>query len=118
MTNDKTNVDKQTDNRKDFSGINENYSRGEHPNSQANLKPFPKGMSGNPLGRPHKFVKLAEALDGWADKKVKYDFWDSPPEEAVTMKEQVHWRIWDKARHGDNKCIEILASLGCLNEKG
>ena len=59
MMNDKTNVDKQTDNRIDFSGINGNYSRGEHPNSQANLKPFPKGMSGNPLGRPHKFVKLA-----------------------------------------------------------
>ena len=103
---------KQWGNEKNISANNENYSKGEH------LKPFPKGVSGNPLGRPHKFVKLAEALDGWADKKVKYDFWDSPPEEAVTMKEQVHWRIWDKARHGDNKCIEILASLGCLNEKG
>ena len=43
MTNDKTNVDKQNDNRKDFSGNNENYSRGEHPSSKANLRPWKKG---------------------------------------------------------------------------
>ena len=38
-------------------------------------------------------------------------------EDAKTIKDQVHWRIWDKARHGDNKCIEILAQLGCLDGK-
>ena len=117
MTNDKTNVDKQTDNRKDFSGINENYSRGEHPKSQANLKPYEKGVSGNPSGRPVKYAKLKKALDKWADRELGYDFWDTPPEDAKTMKDQVHWRIWDKARHGDNKCIEILAQLGCLDGK-
>ena len=109
---------KQWGNEENISANNENYSKGEHPNSKANLKPFPKGVSGNPLGRPHKFVKLAEALDKWANKIFHYDFWDSPPKEVVTMKEQVLWRIWDKARHGDNKCIELLARLGCLEEKG
>ena len=107
---------KQRVNEKNISANNENYSKGEHPNSQANLKPFPKGVSGNPLGRPHKFVKLTEALDKWADRVVVYDFWDVPPESTRTMKEQVHWRIWHKARQGDNKCIELLARLGCLDD--
>ena len=35
-------------------GNNENeeiqYTSGNHPNSRANLTPFPKGVSGNPLG--------------------------------------------------------------------
>ena len=68
MTQDKNMTAKQRENQEDFSGINENNSRGEHPKSQANLKPFPKGMSGNPLGRPHKFVKLAEALRKYSEK--------------------------------------------------
>ena len=51
---------KQRGNEENISANNENYSKGEHPNSKANLKPFPKGVSGNPLGRPHKFVKLTD----------------------------------------------------------
>jgi len=112
MTNDKTNVDKQTDNRKDFSGINENYSRGEHPKSQANLKPFPKGMSGNPLGRPHKFVKLAEALKEYSEKHVKLSIYGNS-----TYREEVLERIWCKAKEGDMQCIQLLAALGCLDGK-
>ena len=58
-------TDKQQDNSKDLSTNNrdnqDEYSlvtekmdtRGTHPNSQANLKPFEKGESGNPSGRPH-----------------------------------------------------------------
>ena len=112
MTNDKTNVDKQTDNRKDFSGINENYSRGEHPKSQANLKPFPKGMSGNPLGRPHKFVKLAEALKEYSEKHVKLSIYGNS-----TYREEALERIWYKAKEGDMQCIQLLATLGCLDGK-
>ena len=93
------------------------HEHGKHPHSLANLKPYEKGVSGNPSGRPVKYVKLKKALDKWADRESGYDFWDIPPEDAKTIKDQVHWRIWDKARHGDNKCIEILAQLGCLDGK-
>ena len=47
---------------------------------------------------------------------MDYDYWDAPPEQCKTLKDQVHWRIWHKAVHGDNKCIEILAQLGCLDD--
>ena len=92
------------------------HEHGKHPNSLANLKPYEKGVSGNPGGRPVKYAKLKKALDKWADRELGYDFWDTPPEDAKTMKDQVHWRIWDKARHGDNKCMELLAQLGCLDD--
>mgnify|MGYP000421554984 CR=1 FL=1 len=39
------------------------YKRGEHPNSQSNLQPFEKGISGNPSGRPYKYENLKKALD-------------------------------------------------------
>ena len=116
---EKMNILKETADEQDELSLKteRQHVQGKHPNSLANLKPYERGVSGNPGGRPEKFAKLKKALDEWADKEVKYDFWDSPPEEAVTMKEQVLWRIWDKARHGDNKCIELLARLGCLDEK-
>ena len=37
------------------------YPRGRHPNSYANLKLWPKGVSGNPLGRP-KLKPLTDLL--------------------------------------------------------
>ena len=88
----------------------------KHPNSIKNLKPYTKGESGNPGGRSVKFAKMKKALDRWGKEGVTSDFWDLPPSAAKTMKDQVHWRIWQKATHGDNKCIEILVQLGCLDD--
>jgi hypothetical protein len=96
---------------------NEEHEHGKHPNSLANLKPFEKGISGNPGGRPVKYAKLKKALDKWADLELDYDWWDLPPKAARTLKDQVHWRIWHKARQGCNKSIEILAKLGCLDDE-
>ena len=45
--------------------------RGKHPNSRENLEPFEKGVSGNPDGRPMKYVKLKNALQR-VGKEVKY----------------------------------------------
>ena len=89
--------------------------KGNNPNSKKNLIPFKKGQSGNPGGRPTKYSKLKSALDKWADDETNTDFLDFPPSHAKTMKDRVHWRIWDKASKGDIKCIEILAKLGCLD---
>ena len=92
------------------------HEHGKHPNSLKNLKPYETGQSGNPGGRPVKFAKMKVALDRWGKEELGFDFWDIPPTSAKTMKDQVHWKIWHKAIHGDNKCIEILAQLGCLDE--
>ena len=108
---------KTDDKTEESSFMAEKHEQGKHPNSIANLKPYGKGVSGNPGGRQKKFKNLKKALDRWGEKAMNYDFWDVPPDSAVTMKDQVHWRIWHKAIHGDNKMIEILAQLGCLDDK-
>jgi len=95
----------------------EKNEQGKHPNSLANLRPFKKGVSGNPGGRSTKFMKLKKSLDRWGNDEIPYDFWDMPPDNASTMKEQVLYKIWDKARHGNLRCMEILAQLGCLDDK-
>ncbi len=87
--------------------------RGEHPNSRANLKPFEKGSSGNPNGRPMKYEKLRKALIYQADEPyIEYSF-DRP--QPVTYRDAVIATIWSKAVNGSIAHINILAELGCLD---
>ena len=88
------------------------YTRGEHPNSLKNLKPFPKGVSGNPMGKPHRYQRLAECLNVVGDKEV-INYLNEPV--GYTYREGVLKKIWEKANQGDIKFIQLLAYLGCLD---
>jgi hypothetical protein len=86
--------------------------RGKHPNSQSNLQPFEKGVSGNPDGRPHKYAKLKKALMKYADRKI--DGWRL---ERSDSKDAVLQEIWYRASEGSIAHFKVLAELGCLDEE-
>ena len=89
--------------------------RGNHPNSQANLKPFEKGVSGNPSGRPSKQVKLKEALMKYGDiEKNQWGNFNSP---SKNLRESVLLTVWFEADKGSIQHLKLLAELGCLNDE-
>jgi len=81
--------------------------RGKHPNSQDNLKPFEKGVSGNPSGRAKAFNGLKD------DLKILVNETDFMGED--THREKIIERIVYMAEIGDWKAIELLERLGCLD---
>ena len=89
------------------------YAHGKHPNSIKALKKhqYPKGMSGNVLGRKPKFDALGKELQKLGEQETfKYN-----NESMGTRKQQVLERIWYDAIRGDMKKIQLLAWLGCLD---
>ena len=89
--------------------------RGNHPNSQANLKPFEKGVSGNPSGRPSKHEKLKKALMKFGDrKKNQWGNWDSSNK---TIRDAVLYTVWHEANNGSIQHLKLLAELGCLDDE-
>ena len=85
-------------------------NRGQHPNSQANLKPFEKGVSGNPDGRPSKHRKLKEALKPYGEQKSTR--WGCRDQ---TKKEVVLNRVWEEAESGSVPHLKLLAELELLD---
>ena len=105
------NRQKEPQNDDSISANSESYKRGEHPNSKSNLNPYEKGVSGNPSGRPSKYENL---------KKVLKRLGDQPPDIfrdiEGTRRERVWYRIWEEARDGDIRFVQLLADWGCLDE--
>ena len=88
-----------------------NFGRGQHPNSKKNLKPFPKGESGNPSGKPKKVEQLKEYLDWWGNL-TEYDNWSW---DKYTNRQIVIKGIWKRASNGNRQDLDILLSLGLLD---
>tara|TARA_R100000808_G_C2013561_1_gene65030 strand:- start:33 stop:281 length:249 start_codon:yes stop_codon:yes gene_type:complete len=81
--------------------------KGEHPNSRKNLKPFPKGVSGNPSGRPIAFTGIKDELKEVINKQDVFDM--------ATPKMVIVERIICMAKEGDKWALELLERLGCLD---
>ena len=105
----------ETHDKKEISPNNkeDEYAHGKHPNSIKALKKhqYPKGVSGNVLGRKPTFDALGKALKELGEKETMS--WNKEP--LGTRKEQVLKRIWMDAIKGDMKKIQLLAWLGCLD---
>jgi hypothetical protein len=122
-------LDKQTDNNmsshseqrnKDLTKLDiENDSfphkkgKGTNPNSLKNLKPFKKGQSGNPGGKPVKFAQLKKVLDEWGDK-TDDDNWSWG---NYTNRQMVIKGIWERASKGNRSDLDVLLQLGLLDEE-
>ena len=92
----------------------EEFEQGKHPNSLKALKKYhyPKGVSGNPLGRKPNL----EAFGRQCKKLAEVETRDWNKKNLGSLKGQVIKRIWMDAEAGDMKKILLLAQLGCLNE--
>ena len=90
------------------------YEWGQHPNSLKALKKnqFPKGVSGNVMGRKPTFDSLSKHLKELGDRDVMNWCKDKV---LGTRKELVLERIWEDAMKGDMNKIRLLAWLGCLD---
>jgi len=91
------------------------YEQGKHPNSLKALikNQFPKGVSGNVMGRAMKFDSMAKALNELGDELAKPYFSDG--KEDKTKRRVVMERCWDRAMRGEIAFIKMLAFLGCLD---
>ena len=89
------------------------YEAGFHPNSLKALKKhqYPKGVSGNIMGRKPSFESLANALKKIGEEETL----NFHKESQGTRKKQVLERIWYDAMRGEFKKIQLLAWLGCLD---
>ena len=83
-----------------FKNNGKNFGPGKHPASQANLKKWKSGESGNPGGRPQKYIRLKKSLLQYVNKKDKKHIWDDDAnqyktvESDLTYKEEVLDVIW------------------------
>ena len=95
----------------------ETYSRGKNPNSLDALKPhqYKTGESGNVGGRKPQYYQLKVALNRIGDEDLMN--FDMDGRRTETRREKVLKKIWCRAEQGDLKFIQLLANIGCLDER-
>ena len=91
----------------DSTQSSEKDGRGKNPASQANLKPFEKGHSGNPGGRQKKNVRFINALKAYGklDPESTVNNWI---DDGRTNSESVIKRVWKDAVSGDKQAIRLM----------
>ena len=107
--------DKQVDSKYASHSEQREDGRGQNPVSQSNLKPYPKGVSGNPSGRPVKNAKFIEALKLHGEKKP-VDMWgeDLLGVRSKTNHGAVVERVWKDAVGGSYTAIRLLMEYGVI----
>ena len=107
--------DKQVDSKYASHSEQREDGRGHNPASQANLKPFQKGVSGNPSGKPVKNAKFIEALKKYGNEKPLDDWGeDLFGFRADTNHGAVVERVWKDARGGNYTAIRLLMEQGVI----
>ena len=76
--------------------------------NEQNLKPFPKGVSGNPNGRPRGVENSKTRLLRLLELVTKVRNPVTGEEEDFSIAEQLDMQIIAKARKGDLKAYEII----------
>jgi hypothetical protein len=86
--------------------------RAVHPNSLANLKPFEKGVSGNPDGPAPGYKHRGTILKKWADVEIDVINPLTKEKERGTVEDEVMLGLIREARKGNVPAIkEFLDTL-------
>lgn len=76
--------------------------------NDGNLKPFLKGISGNPKGRPKGSKSITSSLKKLMDKKMIYDSIQSGISIKANIREHLALRLVALALEGDIKAIREI----------
>jgi hypothetical protein len=103
----------------DSTQSSEKDGRGKNPASQANLKPFEKGHSGNPGGKRLKGQEFIDALKEHGKTReqrhrTNYSTGKEWVSDEGSYNFQVVDKIWNKAREGELPYIRLLVEMGAL----
>ena len=99
-------------NNEDSLSEHRKVGRGQNPASQANLKPFEKGVSGNPGGRSQKNESFIEALREYG-RRDYIDHWDIVNDHSNA--EELVRNIWEEANNNNYQAIRLLLDLGVVD---